>query len=385
MVGTAAAASALAAFASSSLQAENNSVSREQVVAWLRHQEQLVRSIECEYEYRYDPTSPQIDSQLRELFKDYPDPNAQFASAHFSKEDAEKFSHLRRFWRKGAKERWDQFNLGDDIDSAPPRESEAFDSQILRAFSPKGEDGKPVGSVESAQRAFWDKMPREDPSTFLFNNYEVPYSKLIESGSQFQAAEVDYDGQKCIRVSVTCSEQVSAGQVLILTFDHEHRLLERWVKLGPPLYPTNPPVDHEQDVFSDYQAHRDASGEVIWFPNEAVYRTFQGKLHDGTLVANTAEHFKVHNIQFNTDIPDSLFDLKIPTDAKVYDGVTGQGWLAPGVRPPALFPDEFKISPWRVPLVIGLALATLAAAGAVFLVYKRRAKKLSQGNKSAGS
>jgi len=115
-------------------------------------------------------------------------------------------------------------------------------------------------------------------------------------------------------------------------------------------------------VFTQYRAFNDPSGEVISYPMEIVYHYYIGHAPNGTLVETGTKTYTIEDIKFNIDIPDDKFDLKIPKDAKVFDGVTGLGWLPEGERPAALFPEEARQARWIMFAVI-VSLALLGGVG----------------------
>jgi len=40
-----------------------------------------------------------------------------------------------------------------------------------------------------------------------------------------------------------------------------------------------------------------------------------------------AQEVTIKRIEFNVDLPDELFAFEFPPEARVYDGLTGRGWI----------------------------------------------------------
>ncbi|MHC4166440.1 MAG: peroxiredoxin family protein [Planctomycetota bacterium] len=317
--------------------AENGSPwTREAIVVWLSRQESLVRSMECTFETNRSPTRPEniplIDEVCRRLGKK----NRYI----FTEEGTKTHDAVTRWRRKGVKERWDRFRLaapGSDVSSEIPFNTLAFDGQIIRSMSFRDEGT--AGSIDTIEGAHWHSFTRTDPYSFIYEYGGVPYSTIISRGRDFDISTVVDDGRTLTRVSVGHPD--FDWRSFVLLFDQEHRLVERQniVKLGsdpaPRLY--------ARHVFSDYRKHEDASGETIWFPHRAVYHHYMGNLPDGTPVEYFSEATTIKNTKFNVDLSDDIFVIQFPRGAKIWDGITGFGWIynlaeraqgeAPGSKP----------------------------------------------------
>lgn len=127
----------------------------------------------------------------------------------------------------------------------------------------------------------------------------------------------------------------------------------------------------EKHTFFDYRSYTDSSGETIWFPHEATYKTYARLPSDGSAIEKSVRKVKIRDIKFNVEIPDEFFELKIPKNAKLYDGVTGLGWLPEGERPDELFPAEARARHWTW-AAIGIFTTALILAFAVVIVRRRR-------------
>mgnify|MGYP001577319726 FL=1 len=92
---------------------------------------------------------------------------------------------------------------------------------------------------------------------------------------------------------------------------------------------------------------------------------------NGKLVEYLTLNIETKDIKFNMEIPDGVFELRIPSDARVWDGVTGLGWLEPGNRPEMLFPEEARRKRWITVAVVVL----LALVLTIGIVWYRRGRK----------
>ncbi|KPL25096.1 MAG: hypothetical protein AMJ75_01960 [Phycisphaerae bacterium SM1_79] len=293
---------------------------REAIARWLRHQESIVRSIECTFESKPLLTRPEniplIDQVCRQLGK---------KNRYIYTEQIVKANSFVVHWlRKGAKERWDTFELTDtdsrDIPRTPSR-SRAFDGHLVRDL--ELHDKGPIGSIETIEGAHWHSTNLPDPYSFLYEFQATPYSKIVAEGSNFDMSVVVRDGRELIQVSVDHPSLDSKSFVLL--FDDKHRLIER--QYISQISPDPAPRLCERHVFSNYKKYKDESGELIWFPQNAVYHHYMGNLSDGTPVEYTANTMTIREIRFNVDIPDEEFLIEFPPGTEIWDGVAGLGWV----------------------------------------------------------
>jgi hypothetical protein len=280
---------------------------------------------------------------------------------HFirTQKDADQWSYQARFWRKGAKQREDRYLPGEDLASATPS-IVAFDGQIVRRLSPENKEGQIRGAISTAKSDTWFGSPREDPYTFLYAFYETLYSQLVAESKGFRAElPVPKSGQ--FHVVFECNSGTLVGYFSLgLVLDERHRII------GRDIYGMDPKKGRslrEKHVYSEYTAYPDSSRENIWYPNQIVKTVYAED------IVCLTYSYKINHIEFNVDLADSLFEPEIPNTATVYDGVRGMGWLPPGQRPAALFPDVARHQRWWWTAAIVLAGLTLVAAGVWF---KRR-------------
>lgn len=336
---------------------------RESVVRWLKHSEGLVQSADCEMEFRVLPTRPEMLPLIREVCA----ANGQRPEQFFIDDSfVRKNSYACKWLRKGDKERFER------VSADGVRQVQSYDGQIVRLVAQR--DGNTTGSINTTQSASWSTANRVHPFSLVYLYYEKPYSHWVQQGVDFRSSTEERDGQTLTRVSVSDPMDPRDHRITLI-FDAEGRVVERQKLRKLPSDPR--PFVREIHVLTDYEAFSNPSGETIWFPRRAVYNYNMGVHASGALAEYMSEEIQIKSIHFNLDIPDGAFELRIPRDAKVWDGVTGLGWLEPGDRPETLFPEETRRQRWITYGVVAIAvLSTMGVA-----LYKRR-KPSRLGNKA---
>jgi hypothetical protein len=285
---------------------------------------------------------------------------------YWSKEAAANASGtgLRKWWRKGVKERSESYGLGDDLDGDRFRSVEAFDGQIVRGWGNRP-DGRKAGSVLTVETADWHETPRTNPYAMLFEYYNLPWSEVVKQATEFRAVEERRDGRASTKVAL---KHPKAALNCELLFDERHRLVERRFFRKPLLLGSKPDPDLAvKETFSDYRNHALPSGEAMSFPHASVVTGYLGRTGGGALLCASTREIKILDIKFNVDLPDSLFDLDIPKDAAVYDGVSELGFLEPGDRPASVFPEEAR----RQWIVLGAVVAVVLLAAGGLVAHRR--------------
>ena len=336
------------------------SPSREAVVGWLRHQEDLVTSMECEYEDRRLPTDAAMIPRIREFCRK--NNKEDSLSYLYSEELARRFGKRFHWWRKGSKERSEVIDLSASgpLPANAYHNVEAYDGRLIRTIGGASSD-KPSAGIFTLQSLHWDATNRVQPFSFLYEFETTPYSDVVARSPIFESALVRKDGDELIEVRVR--DPKLSIRPIVLWFDRQHRLIERAVYYKWEYDPK--PRIFERHVFLDYQGHADPSGETIWFPRKAVYHYYMGVDPQG-LIEYNVRTLDVKNVKFNIDIPDDRFDLEFPPGVRVWDGVHGLGMLGEGVDPED--PHARRTGP--VPMIVaGIAVAVLTV---VILVLNRR-------------
>ncbi len=325
--------------------------SRDGVVAWLQHEEGLVRTIACRFEQVRSVTPPEMVPLIREICRKRGNEN-EYVSFVYTDQTVRKNSFVTLWWRKGPKERAETFNYFDDPEGQR-RNLRAFDGQVIRSL--EHDKTGLTAAIHSIKSAEWNSMNRTHPISLLYEFQNKPYSEIVAQGRAFDLSMVTREGKPYTRVSIEHPKFTWISFVLL--FDDEHRLVEREVIVR--MDPDKSPRVNEKHRLMEYQAHRDRSGEIISFPARALYSYYMGVLPDGRLVEYTTEDIRISDIQFNVDIPDQKFVLEIPKDAAVYDGLTGAGWLKLPESAQAAVDRTGKSAKWWT---------TLVAVSAVFLI-----------------
>jgi hypothetical protein len=341
---------------------------RETLCERLKHQEGLVYSLECEYEHRILETRPELIPLIRQVR------GKEAERCIITRQHSDAMSRAVKFWRKGPKERMESASLAPES-LGEKRSVSAFDGQIVRSVSYRKDDI--TASIATAETAYWDRMPAFDPMGFLYRYYEIPYSEVIATASTYSSTVITRGTSRFFLVSIRCSGRLS-NDVLDFTFDDRYLPVERVQKLK---LDDGRLLPFHKLLFSQYKSYPTASGETVWFPDHVEYIGYTGVTPQGEPLEAHREEFPIHSIRFNTDIPDQLFELEIPQNAKVNDKLTGLGWLPPGVRPAALFPAEAARRRWW--LTAGIVLAALAVV-AVGVVVARRRRAAAQANAHRG-
>lgn len=209
---------------------------------------------------------------------------------------------------------------------------------------------------------------RIDPVVFTLRYYEDPYSQVIEEATKFDT-RTERRGNELLYHVTTLTGGHRDADYLDFVFDGHFRQRERSLRI---LLPNGKSFLNHKYWFSDYRPYPTVSGESAWIPNRVVYALYNGNLPSGERMEVMRQVITMQNIQLNIDIPDQLFELEIPRDAKIYDGVTGLGWLPPGERPAALFPAEARARRIWLTAVVVVGALLVVGAGLLYVRRKRR-------------
>jgi hypothetical protein len=357
---------------------EPQPLTREALVDFLRHQEGLVRSAEATLETIGEPTTPADLRRIQQYCKDKERDENGYRRYHVTEEMARDRSNVTKWWRKGEKARRETFPLGQPPDTQS-RNIMAFDGQLERSFNP-GREGGVYGSIFPREAHGWQSGGDiwGDPLNFLFYYGCIPYSQIVADAQSFQSRLAQRDGQPAFEVTVSydvirqyhhLDMPGAKPHTWVLLFDRDLRLRTRWLidsRGGEK-------VDQLQEIqtFDDYAEHPDPSGHSIWFPKRVTYRYCFTTLPDGTLVLQHGKRITVKDIRFNGDIPDDLFVLEFPSNAKVWDDLGLRGWVeAKDIsKSEALFSRlSAERGSWIRRLL--LALGSVVGVGVVVLVVR---------------
>lgn len=292
---------------------DSNQLTQQKIANILRHQEDLVSSMECIYEQNTLPTTIENIRLVHQFGKVRPyerDPNRYIISEDYAKQE----QMIIHYWRKGIKEKQDiifQARHKPGETSLRPDRQIAFDGQLVRKL--QNDRSNLYGSIDTIVSGHWSNENRIQPFSFLYEFGMSPYSKIVQDGKNFFLSKITWNNKECTKVSVQHPE--ISFQSFVLIFDDNFRLVERQDIFQ--MSPDPAPRIYERHNFLNYTKYTDKSGETIWFPSEAVYHYYMGNLQDGMPVEYESMKMKIKEIKFNIDIPDDKFVIEFPAGTKV--------------------------------------------------------------------
>lgn len=351
--------------------------SKATIIAWLQHQEGLVRSADCEFEVRQTLTRQEMVPLVREMCRlRGTDPRGFI----YTEPIASANTFAARWWRKGPKERIERWNPQTDPDSKR-RKTLTFDGQIIR--STEWDRNDLVSAIHSIASAEWNSTNRLHPFSLLYQFQNVSYSILLNKAAEHKVTTVVQDGKPLTKV--VFRHPTFDWRSFALLFDEQRRLIQRQVIAK--IEPDKEARLYQEFRFSEYDSHADPSGEKIWFPRRCIVSEYLGALPDGRLVEYTSEDIQIKRISFNVDLPDEKFVLQLPPEAPLYDGLSGLGW----VRLPQSAQQQVKA---RVPALaaknpaqrrvwlMGTGIVLLVSAG--FILVRRFGRRVHSSPGGAG-
>lgn len=316
-----AAFSAVSLFATQRCMSSQSLPSQSEVVLWLRHQEDQVRSAKFHFREVVLPTPIEWIPLIKVASTFRRGPGSESAYI-VTEEQARAMSYERKWFRSGSKEYCETRNL--DSSSTNPTVY-AFDGEVVRVLHTQ--DGQLMGAISTPAKQHWLDSDRDTPYDFFYYFMGDRLSGIVERGSGYSVDSVLHDGRPMTQVSVAHSTR--PGFRFVLSFD-ERRLLTRNDIYRPEITaPTTSSLYHRIDL-SDYKAWDDPSGETVWYPYriESVY--FVGATPDGREAPWRKSIFHIESAEFNSDVPDSTFVLGFPPGVRVWDDITGLGWIGDG-------------------------------------------------------
>jgi hypothetical protein len=289
------------------------------VSATLEHQEHLVQSISAEYVVEPAPTPASSISAIQQILKDRHE-ESRFQNYIHDADFAKRGVYRSRWWREGVKERSDLYEGGEGqlpAPLSPGNRSTSFNGKLYTDINYSGTT--PEASIFPLEGSHWPEEHRLTPNT-LYTFGEEPLSKFVLRSPKVGKKSVTLeDGSAGSEISVADPDIKS--RTLVFTFDSSQRLQS--VRMNSSDGIRTDLV--EEDVYSDYHSYTAGDGEKIWYPHAIEFRYFLGSDGSGNPVQYGKDTLKVQTIAFNQPIPSGTFDLAIPKDAKVWDGVGGGG------------------------------------------------------------
>jgi hypothetical protein len=286
---------------------------RDAIVQRLAQQERLVKSCECLLTYRTDVADPKmvplIQAQCRKL-------GARPSQYLITKEVAALNSFVAHWWRRGIKERCDEYRSFEDMakPGTIPTRSDAYDGTVARSYNQSrihsASSARLEGSIRRSDR--WLAENQAYPFAFVFEFMHVPYSELIRLSTDVKITET------AGRTTVALTHPTFKQRRFVLVFDRDGSLRQRDVitKRARDLAP-----GIERHSFSAYRQYRNAFGETVSFPSQADYDYTLGMADDGQLIVYQHVHIDVNSFQFNQQITDETFVIQFPEGCNVVDRV----------------------------------------------------------------
>lgn len=332
---------------------------RQAYVHKLKHQENLILSARCTYDIEARGTRAEMIPLVTDMCK-LQGREKEVPRFIATEGYARSNSFSQRWWRKGIMERYETSPAHDAAQGI----TITFDGHIMRTVSQNGQSA----SIDSTE-GFFSKVGK-NPLTASFFFQDRRLSDLLQSGRELTAKDTRANGQGTLVFSFV--HDTAANYGIELTFDSEDRLAERRT-LPPPFSHKQPARDVNQIYrISDYRVHPNPAGEErIWFPYQFSMSLCMGTLPDGRIVEWATKFLRVKQIEFNLDIPDSLFTQEIPSSATTWDGLVSQSFLPPGVRPPVVFHPDSRSSS-RVVIYIVVILIVVFGFGYIVARYRRK-------------
>lgn len=320
---------------------------RSQLVTRLKHRESLLQSVAASFSVEYSVTNPESIPLIREVCAnrgneaDYP---------HFvtSGEMARQMSYRARWFRRGIKEREEQFPLDGDHE-ARPRQIKAFDGLFVRHLNVDQMSAR----FDTLESAAWNRSSRLNLLSIFAEFMGRNYSDIVESGRNFGSAETQIGSTSVNQILVSHPE--SEGLSFRLYFDKDGLMVRReTLALG---YSSDPqlPLMYERVDISDYRSYDDGSGESAMLPHLAVLHRYVGALPSGQPVDYGTITLTVESIKLNTPISEDTFVVAFPAAAKVWDEVNGLGWTGGAALPERQIGRTVSIY-WLVPAAVVLLL-----------------------------
>ncbi len=327
----------------------------------IKHQEQLVRTLECEYKATTYPTSEDMIARIKQhltLQKD----SRPYMSFVIGKDAAEKENKLihctAKFYSDFYKFRVEYFPVGSF--ALPTPECFAFDGQVTRGL----EKGHKLGDI----RFPLEGLNRQDPACLLYRYAELNYSVLFEKGRLLQTKIVKQAKGTVWEVAV---QHPKYNWIRILSvYDSEFRLVKRDI-LDKRLYKKW--TLNQRNYYSDYEAFHEGSGETLWFPRKVTIANCLGTLPQGELVEWVRSEILFKKIVINKEIPDYTFVLEFPSDTTVIDLVAHQKIIAASRAAENWWPS--RLASWtKILWISSFALAVTAGILFFLIQHRRRAR-----------
>ena len=291
----------------------------------LGRSERLVASGHAKVHYQCIPTAGKEFKRIEAASRNRGDAEDVWRRYITNEQMAAEHTTDVEWWRKGEMERVDVYQHASSPAERRLVRSTGFDGSVVRSIN-VGNDGTTIGNLENVDGGGLSNTNREWPFSFLHEFQMTPYSDIVRRSPEYDESYVERDGARYRQVRVRHPDIDFVA--FELTFDEDHRLTERRIYWQLTSYGEEEPQCRLHQEFGDYRLVECADGNTVWFPHEVVNHNYVGPLLDGEPVEWQTKRVTVEEIEFNIDIPDETFQVPFPPGIRVYDGLTGLGWIA---------------------------------------------------------
>ena len=251
--------------------------SRDTVVRWLRHQEQLIKTATIEY---VENEEKRPDLTMRYVW----------------------------MW-SGGKEYCEAYKVGASVPAVS-----ASDGEFFRTFDSVNGATKGLLSTPAGQHFY--NSDRVTPLNLVYYFASDGLSNVFQGGARF---EVEHNSNGGTVASIDATGH--SNWRFTLVFDDKHRVVERRIVL--PAKERNPkPWLYCRHQMTYGEPFKDRSGENIWFPRQVIREIHSHpSMKSGPPVIHYT--YDIENVSFNDAIPDRKFVLSFPSGSDVFDESTG--------------------------------------------------------------
>lgn len=294
--------------------APNGRMTREEVVAVLRHSEEVMRSIRLTWTFTSHVTAPANVPLITEVctYRGTPELVKRYIvdAAIVARK-----ARTERWLQTGPKEHVRVTRAGDKTPGGT--HASAGDGAFYRSLS-RAADGSPSGSIQSYSTHPHTRSERLTPLAVLTQYGPTRLSDVIERARD--VAMTDGEGDERGWTIVTATHPDYDDLRCAVAFDRNGRITRRDGFRQEIIRGHSRMVKYERLEFKDYEFYADDSGEEIWYPRRILHRRHVGELPNGDTVEYEVEEMNVTECVFNEDFLDDQFVIQFPADAKVFDG-----------------------------------------------------------------
>lgn len=333
---------------------------KESLCQTLKHQEDLVRSIECTCQVFGHPTSEDMIPLIKEYLRAHN--KLTDLPKYMAKGDTE--ADVIKCWVKALPGLY-KFRVEQ---GRPKPDIWTFDGQIERQLNENTRKGSIERGATHGLHEGWNAPA--NPFLAIYHYAGAPYSEIVRNGDNYKIAVMPNEAGKMF-THVWVRHPKFKSRSFHLLFDEHSRLVER--EIIDDRYHEKSESVHEKHLIANYKSFQDSSGEMIWFPHNVVFSYIVGTLPDGRMAEWSRTSVEIKDIIFNPEIPEEQFSIDFPPDTEIYDGLNHRGRIAAKeVNQPPAAPVVRKVTRWNLIIAGGLVLVIVSIIITRFLYKKRR-------------